>query len=325
MNILILSCGTRNKIVQYIKRELNGTGNVVATDMSPNAPALYEADKHYIVPRMTAPGYLDVIYDICKKEQITGVFSLIDPELSLLALHEQEFKNLGVTIIGSSYELCERTLDKWKMFQWLTAHGYDCAESYVDKEVFYKDVAAKKQNYPVFVKPVRGSASIAISKAEDQATVDLLFDHADGLLIQEYLKGQEIGADCYIDMISGEVSSLILGASEETELSASALSDGIIIGELEIHPKSRKVLQKGSEISLTPKEFDILYFLAQNRGEVFTKEQIYRAVWEDDYLLDDSNIMAFIRKLRKKIEPDPDAPKYILTIWGIGYKFNDQL
>ena len=163
MNILILSCGTRNKIVQYIKRELNGTGNVVATDMSPNAPALYEADKHYIVPRMTAPGYLDVIYDICKKEQITGVFSLIDPELSLLALHEQEFKNLGVTIIGSSYELCERTLDKWKMFQWLTAHGYDCAESYVDKEVFYKDVAAKKQNYPVFVKPVRGSASIAIS------------------------------------------------------------------------------------------------------------------------------------------------------------------
>lgn len=208
MNILILSCGTRNKIVQYIKRELNGTGNVVATDMSPNAPALYEADKHYIVPRMTAPGYLDVIYDICKKEQITGVFSLIDPELSLLALHEQEFKNLGVTIIGSSYELCERTLDKWKMFQWLTAHGYDCAESYVDKEAFYKDVAAKKQNYPVFVKPVRGSASIAISKAEDQATVDLLFDHADGLLIQEYLKGQEIGADCYIDMISGEVISI---------------------------------------------------------------------------------------------------------------------
>ncbi len=58
---------------------------------------------------------------------------------------------------------------------------------------------------------------------------------------------------------------------------------------------------------MTPKEFDILYFLAQNRGEVFTKEQIYRAVWSEDYLLDDSNIMAFIRKLRKKIEPDPET------------------
>ena len=77
---------------------------------------------------------------------------------------------------------------------------------------------------------------------------------------------------------------------------------------------------QGAEVSLTPKEFEILYFLAQNRGEVFTKEQIYKAVWSENYLLDDSNIMAFIRKLRKKIEP-----KYILTIWGIGYKFNDRV
>lgn len=127
------------------------------------------------------------------------------------------------------------------------------------------------------------------------------------------------------DMISGEVSSLLLSASDEAEIPALVLSDGMRLGELEIYPKSRKVIMQGSEVSLTPKEFDILYFLAQNRGEVFTKEQIYRAVWAEDYLLDDSNIMAFIRKLRKKIEPDPDAPKYILTIWGIGYKFNDQL
>ena len=69
----------------------------------------------------------------------------------------------------------------------------------------------------------------------------------------------------------------------------------------------------------------IMYFLAENRGEVFTKEQIYKAVWSENYLLDDSNIMAFIRKLRKKIEPNPDEPKYILTIWGIGYKFNDKV
>ena len=128
------------------------------------------------------------------------------------------------------------------------------------------------------------------------------------------------------NLISGEVSSLLLGASEETELPTGVLSDTILIGELEIHPKRRKVLLKGSEISLTPKEFDILYFLAQNRGEVFTKEQIYRAVWEDDYLLDDSNIMAFIPKTdERRLSLAPDAPKYILTIWGIGYKFNDQL
>ena len=202
MNILVLSCGTRNKIIQYFKRELNGAGKVIATDMSPNAPALYEADVHYIVPRMTAPGYLDMIYDICRKEQV------IDPELSLLALHEEEFHALGVTVIGSFYDLCERTLDKWQMFCWLKEHGYACAESYIDREAFYGDVRAGKINYPVFVKPIRGSASIAISKVQDQETVDLLFEHADDLMIQEYLKGQEIGADCYIDMISGELISV---------------------------------------------------------------------------------------------------------------------
>ena len=127
------------------------------------------------------------------------------------------------------------------------------------------------------------------------------------------------------DMISGEVSSLLLGDSEDTEVAIGIQSDALLIGDLEIRPRSRKVLIKGSEISLTPKEFDILYFLAKNRGEVFTKEQIYRAVWEEDYLLDNINIMDFIRKLRKKIEPAPDSPTYILTIWGIGYKFNDEL
>lgn len=208
MNILILSCGTRNKIVQYVKRELAGNGKVIATDMSPNAPALYEADGYYLVPRITEPGYVEQILDICKKEDIKGVFSLIDPELSLLAEHEAEFKRLGVTVIGSSYELCERTLDKWQMYEWLSAHGYACAKSYVDKEKFYADADAGRISYPVFVKPVRGSASIAISKADDKETVDLLFAHSDGLLIQEYLRGQEIGADCYIDMISGELVSV---------------------------------------------------------------------------------------------------------------------
>lgn len=131
--------------------------------------------------------------------------------------------------------------------------------------------------------------------------------------------------DGVLNMLSGEVNSLLLSGTEETKLPYLKQADEIQIGELEIYPKSRRVISAGKEVSLTPKEFDILYFLAQNQGEVFTKEQIYRAVWSEDYLLDDSNIMAFIRKLRKKIEPDPDAPKYILTIWGIGYKMNDQL
>lgn len=208
INILILSAGTRNKIVQYFKKTLGENGKVIATDMSTIAPAIYEADKYYIVPRITEPGYIDIILDICKKENISGVLSLIDPELSLLAENEEKFKNIGTTVIGSSYELCERALDKMQMFQWLRSHGYNCAKSYVDKNEFFADVKTGKANYPVFVKPVRGSASIAISKVFDNETVDLLFDYSDNLMIQEYLDGQEIGADCYIDLLSGELVSV---------------------------------------------------------------------------------------------------------------------
>ena len=208
MNILILSSGTRNKVVQYFKAALAGQGKVICTDMSNLAPSIYEADKFYIVPRMTAPGYIDVILDICKKEQVDGVLSLIDPELSLLAENRDKFKAVGTQVIGSSYQLCEMSLDKFQMFRWLTEHGYRCAKSYMDKEIFFADVEAGKAEYPVFVKPARGSASIAISKVYDRETVELLFSHSDGLMIQEFLDGQEIGADVYIDMISREVVSI---------------------------------------------------------------------------------------------------------------------
>lgn len=207
-NILILSAGTRNKVVQYFKKALGEGGSVIATDMSELAPAVYEADRFYQVPRITDEGYMDIILDICRKEQISGVLSLIDPELSLLAAHADEFAALGVTVIGSSYELCERALDKMDMFNWLLSHGYPCAKSYDNKEDFYADAEAGKISYPVFVKPIRGSASIAISKVYDRETVELLFSRTEGLMIQEYLDGQEIGADVYIDMVSGEVVSV---------------------------------------------------------------------------------------------------------------------
>lgn len=226
MNILILSAGTRNKIVQYFKKTIGNAGKVVATDMSELAPAVYEADKFYKVPRMTDDGYIDVIFEICKKENINAVLTLIDPELSLLAENEEKFHSIGVCVVGSSYELCERALDKMQMYSWLKEHGYNCAKSYDDKEKFYKDLDKGEITFPVFVKPIRGSASIAISKVYDKETVELLFAHTDGLMIQEFLKGQEIGADCYIDMVSGELVSVftkkkLLMRAGETDKSVS--------------------------------------------------------------------------------------------------------
>jgi DNA-binding response OmpR family regulator len=95
--------------------------------------------------------------------------------------------------------------------------------------------------------------------------------------------------------------------------------DGLVI-----NPDTREVTVDNIKVDLTAKEFDLLYFLAQSRGKVFTKKQIYRNVWEEDYAFDDNNIMVHIRRLRKKIEHKPDAPKFIKTVWGIGYKFGGE-
>lgn len=226
MNILILSSGTRNKIVSYFKRALNGDGNVVCTDMSIFAPSIYEANKYYTVPRMTESHYIDIILDICQKEHIRGVLSLIDPELSLLAENKSRFEAIGVSVIGSPFELCEMALDKYKMYEWLLSHNYRCARSYIDKEQFYTDEMNGKISFPVFVKPIRGSASISINKIEDKETLEVLLSHSGGLMIQELLNGQEIGADVYIDMLSHKVVSIftkkkILMRAGETDKSVS--------------------------------------------------------------------------------------------------------
>lgn len=205
MRILILSCGTRNKVVQYFKDAVGAQGKVIATDCSQYAPALYDADSYYIVPRMTEPGYIDEIITICKNERIDGVLSLIDPELSLLAQYKKSFEAIGTTVIGSSYELCEMALDKWAMYNWLTEHGYRCAKTYVQFSVFQQALADGEVKFPVFVKPRFGSASLHISKAEDMETAAFLFQHQPDMIIQEFLNGQEIGADVYTDMLSGRV------------------------------------------------------------------------------------------------------------------------
>lgn len=204
MNILILSCGTRNKIVQYFKKELGNRGLVIATDCSELAPALYDADKYFVVPRMNEEGYIDEILSICKENNIKAVLSLIDPELSLLAEYKQDFLDIGTIPIISDYDVVEMCFDKYSMYKFFIQNGFKTVRSYIDKEEFYKDVEAEIINYPVFVKPVRGSASINISKVNSKEEVELLFSRFDNLMIQEFMDGTEYGADVYIDMISNE-------------------------------------------------------------------------------------------------------------------------
>ncbi len=229
-NILILSAGTRNKVVQYFKREM--AGRVIATDCSNLGPAVYDADKAYVVPRIDDPGYLDEIISICKKENISGVFSLIDPELSLIARHADKFTDIGVTPIVSSYELCETSLDKFKMFDMLSKLGIPTPKCYPSIDIFEASREAGEVGFPVFVKPQKGSASININEVRSKEMLTALFHDYEGLMIQEYMDGQEYGADVYIDMISGKCTSIFLKKkikmrAGETDKSVSTRSENL--------------------------------------------------------------------------------------------------
>ncbi len=210
MNLLILSAGTRNKVVQYFKRECGENDRVIATDCSNLAPAVYDADKFYLVPRITHPDYLNIILDICKKENITGVLSLIDPELSLIAKHKEDFAAVGTTVIVPDYDLVETCFDKYKMYQKLCELGIPTGKCYVEKEKFYQEKKGGKISYPVFVKPVCGSASMHINKVTSDEELEVLFALYDDLMIQEFMDGTEYGADVYIDMLTGKVSTIFV-------------------------------------------------------------------------------------------------------------------
>lgn len=111
-------------------------------------------------------------------------------------------------------------------------------------------------------------------------------------------------------------------------LSAKLSSTPTIIKQQEvgfqIDPFTRTFVNDNrTPIYLTAKEFDLLYFLFCHKGQVFTKEQLYENIWGFNYITDCKNLTSFIRKLRKKIEPFPDNPQYILTVWGVGYKFRE--
>ena len=98
----------------------------------------------------------------------------------------------------------------------------------------------------------------------------------------------------------------------------------IVFRGLVIYPDQRRILAAENEVFLSHYEFDILLLLVNHPGWVFTKEQIYENVWGYDNAPDASNLSSFIRKLRLKIEPQPDNPRYIITVWGVGYKFSGE-
>lgn len=143
------------------------------------------------------------------------------------------------------------------------------------------------------------------------------------------VSGLRMGADDYltkpfsINELMARVHSLIRRYTQFNSVS-DGNRDILNFKGMMIDNINRIVMVNSQQIELTGKEFDLLFFLASNKGKIFTKKQIYTQVWDEEYAFDDSNIMSFISKLRKKIEPDSEHPFYILTVRGIGYRFSGE-
>ncbi len=124
-------------------------------------------------------------------------------------------------------------------------------------------------------------------------------------MLKSYLEAENYEVICAVD---GEE------ACEKFE------KESLMIGNLTINLMNYTVEKNGTKIDLTAKEFEILKLLVQNPQKVYTKEQMYSLIWNDAYLGDENAVNVHISRLRNKIEEHPRSPKYIITVWGIGYK-----
>ncbi len=182
------------------------------------------------------------------------------------------------------------------------------------------------------------------SHPPDLVVLDLMLPKVDGLEICRILrsqssvaiimltaKGEEtdklvglnLGADDYISkpFSPRELVARVKAVLRRSSFPSRYEGESLLFQDLHIRPSTRTVKVQGDEVELTAKEFDLLLFLVQHPNQVFSREQLLNSVWDYEYFGDASTVTVHVRRLREKIETDPTRPRYILTVWGVGYKF----
>ena len=218
-NLLCCNVGRRGRLMLDFRRSLAGRGKVIATDNWSVAPALFLADKMYMVPKIHDPSYMETVLDICRKEKIRAVTSFIDPEIEVLAGQREVFRSQGILPLCPSLETARLCFDKYEMFRHLRAHGVRTVLTYRDLASFKEGLAKGEIAFPVFIKPVTGSGSVGARRVEDLATLEeLIREGRYDYIIQELMTEGDCDADVYVDCISHEVVSVFSKRKIETRI-----------------------------------------------------------------------------------------------------------
>lgn len=211
-------------------------------------------------------------------------------------------------------------------------------KKYLERELYQVDLASngeealclfQKNNYHLVLLDLMLPKFDGIEvcrRIRNQSNIPILMLTAKDQEFDKVL-GLSIGADDYITKpfsinevmarVKAQIRRFLISGNESLADSTQLIK----FKDLTIDLKRYSVFKNEKAISLTAKEFELLKFLASHPEQVFTKNQLFRNVWEHDYLEDDNTVMVHIRKLRMKIETDPSNPLFIQTVWGIGYKF----
>ena len=207
MNYLMLSVGRRGELMKNFRASMEEGSKIIATDNSPYAPALYYADKQYLVPRIDAPEYIETIINICKEEHISSVTTFIDPEIMLLSKNREKFSELGVEVLAPYTETANLCFDKYEMFKFLRSKNIRTPMTWDNYSAVMDAAKSGEVTFPVFVKPRTGSGSVGARIIADSETLHAAYEADPGLITQELMTGEgcfDLDADIYVDTISHE-------------------------------------------------------------------------------------------------------------------------
>lgn len=241
INILISSAGRRGALVKCFKDTIKGmercNGKVISVDASPLAATLYLSDKHYIVPRISDPNYINVLLNICKEENIKLIIPTIDTELFILSQNRGKFEKNGIRIAISDTKVIEICGDKLKTFQFFKENNIPTVETFLLGQ-FDK---MEKLNYPLFIKPCSGSASINTYKINNRKELDFFINYIDNPVIQEYAEGKEFTMDVLADL-EGQVINVV--PRERIEVRAGEINKGRTVRDEKIIEYAKNITEK---------------------------------------------------------------------------------